>query len=52
MCKCVGGRERKGQGYNNSDVQVHLGTCLDFITALFKCNTTLIFSWSASPSPQ
>lgn len=43
MCKCVGDRERKGQGYDNNDIQVHLGACPDFITALFKCNTTLIF---------
>lgn len=36
-------RERKGQGYNNDDVQVHLGALLEFITALFKYNTTLFF---------
>lgn len=36
-------RERKGQGYNNSDILVHLGACLDFITDLFKSHTTHFF---------
>lgn len=46
MCICVGAgrsRERKGQGYNNSDVQVHLGALLEFISALFKHNTAPFF---------
>lgn len=46
MCICVGAeksRERKGQGYNNNDVQVHLGALLEFITALFKYNTAPFF---------
>lgn len=52
MCTCVGAgksRERKGQGYNNNDVQVHLGALLEFITALFKYNSAPFF-FLTSPS--
>lgn len=37
VCGAGKSKERKGQGYNNNDIQVHLGACLDFIAALFKC---------------
>lgn len=43
MCTCAGAgesRERKGRGYNNNDGQDRLGALLEFVTALFKYNTT------------
>lgn len=43
MCGAGKSRERKGQGYNNNDVQVPLGALPEFITALFTYNTAPFF---------
>jgi len=51
VCGAGKSREKKGQGYNNNDIQVHLGTCLDLITALFKHYTAHFFLTSLSFTP-